>query len=106
MEHIVGEPRTETVGAPRKRTVFDMIENPEPGWHTRKLKQVISSDRPAFWRVELMHNTDGSVSHFEAESLFVAWARATEAAHMHNIGLFAKPGLEVATPLSVDVAGE
>lgn len=88
MEHHVHEPRTETIGSVRKRTVFDMIENPEPGWSTRKIKQVFSTDTPPIWLVVLMHNETAAVSQFESESLFVAWARATEAAHMHNLGLF------------------
>lgn len=88
MEHRVHEPKTETVGtAPKKRTLFDMIENPEPGWSTRKIEQIVSSGQPPMWRIELMHDETAAVFMQQNESLFVAWARATEAAHMQRIGL-------------------
>lgn len=108
MEHAIGDPQSLTLreATTPRRTVFDMIENPHPGWQTRKIKHVFSTDRPAFWRIELMRDQGGAAVQFEHESLFVAWVRATEQAHMHEIELFAQPGLEVAAPLGVDGTGE
>ena len=87
MENRLAEPRAESTGQPKKRTAFDAIENPEPGWQTRSLLQIVSSDSPLRWEIVLLHDATGSTVTHENESLFVAWARATEAAHMMNIGL-------------------
>ncbi len=87
MEHRVHEPKAETVGTTRKRTAFDVIENPEPGWSTRRIEQVVSSDRPPVWSVELVNDETAERLTHESESLFVAWARVTERAHMQRIGL-------------------
>lgn len=87
MEHRVGEPKTETSGTAKRRTQFDMIENPEPGWRTRNVSSRTTFDAPLKWEVELVREEDGTTVSFENESLFTAWARATEAAHMMSIGL-------------------
>ncbi len=87
MEHRLAEPTSETVGTPKRRTLFDMIENPEPGWRTHYIRQRVSSDAPPVWEIELLREADGTAVGFENESLFVAWARATEAAHMMSAGL-------------------
>ncbi|MBC7601205.1 MAG: hypothetical protein H7255_00895 [Ramlibacter sp.] len=87
MEHRLHEPKTETVGTSKKRTAFDAIENPEPGWQTRSVVQVVSTGSPPCWEIVLMHDATGSTVTHEADSLYVAWARATEQAHMMNIGL-------------------
>ncbi len=82
-------PSQETVREARfpKRTQFDMIEQPERGWHTRHVRRHTSSDAPPVWQVELGREEDGATVAFENESLYVAWARATEAAHMMSNGL-------------------
>lgn len=90
----------------QRRSIFDAIEAPEPGWVTRKIKRVDPVGAPPFWRIELARIGDGITVSHDAADLYVAWARATEQAHSHNIGLFAKPGLEVASPLGIDGAGE
>ncbi len=87
MEHRLAEPRSETTNLKPKRTMFDAIENPEKGWQTRSLVQIVTSDSPPRWEIVLMHDATGSTVKFDADSLYVAWARATEQAHMMNIGL-------------------
>ena len=72
----------------RKRTVFDVIETPEPGWVTRKLKRKTAIDSEPTWLVQLAHDGDGASIEFEHESLYIAWARACEQAHSYNAGLF------------------
>ncbi len=86
-EHILGEPKAETVGYKRKNTAFDAIENPEKGWVTTAVLRTETHGETPLWRIDLLHPADGATVTHEAESLYVAWARATEAAHMMNIGL-------------------
>ena len=87
MEHRVGEPKSEMTGTAKRRTQFDMIEEPEKGWRTRHVKSQSAFDAPLVWEVELVREEDGATVAFSNESLFTAWARATEAAHMMSIGL-------------------
>lgn len=95
MEHRVHEPKSETTGTAKRRTQFDMIEEPEKGWRTRHVKSATTFDAPPVWHVELVRESDGITVTFANESLFTAWARATEQAHMMTIGLLKdaqKPG--------------
>ena len=82
-------PTQETVREARfpKRTQFDMIEQPEQGWRTRHVRSYTQAGAPLMWQVELVREADGETVTFNSEHLFVAWCRATEAAHMMSSGL-------------------
>ena len=86
-EIVRGEPRTETTGPLKRRTMFEMLEEPTPGWNIWKVERLVSSDSPVVWLVVLVRNTDGEELRRESSSLYVAWARATEAAHMMSNGI-------------------
>ena len=86
-ETIRGEPRTESTGPLKRRTMFEMLEDPTPGWSTDSVKRLVSSESPVLWLVVLVRNADGEELKREASSLYVAWARATEAAHMMSNGI-------------------
>ena len=87
MEHRLAEPKTETIGQPKRKSAFDMIENPEKGWTTALVSRTQITGEEVVWAITLEHEADRASVSFEAESLYVAWARATEQAHMMNIGL-------------------
>lgn len=88
-----GEPAAVSTGPLVRRTLFDMIENPEKGWVTREVKRVVRLGDEPFWRVEIVHIEDGFSVSYEDESLYIAWFRSAEAAHMHNIGLYERPAI-------------
>lgn len=67
--------------------LFEVIENPEPGWTTRKLESHRTVDQPLEWHVELIRERDGACVTTHNESLHVAWVRACEQAHVTEIGL-------------------
>lgn len=67
--------------------LFDVIENPLPGWRTRKLKFTPHIDDEPKWTVQLIRERDGAPVEFTHESLHIAWVRAIEAAHGSDIGL-------------------
>src|SRR6188768_2741852 len=68
--------------------LFELVENPEPGWTTRKIEHAaVMLGEDAEWCVELQRLSDGAtVSHHHAD-LHVAWVRAVERAHNENINL-------------------
>lgn len=70
--------------------VFEVLENPEPGWKLRKIEQHIVLGETPEWHVELVRQSDGACATFHHEDLYVAWARATERAHMESNGLMAE----------------
>ena len=91
MEHRFGEGTVVGAGVfgqTTSHTLFERLENPLPGWQTRKLKHIFSSDRPAFWRVELMCDKTAASVQTEDEDLHAAWTRAIAQADMHNKELF------------------
>lgn len=67
--------------------LFDLIENPETGWTTRKIKRCVHIGAPEEWLVELMKVGTGLTIEKRHESLHVAWLRACEAANMSNQGI-------------------
>ena len=75
----------------KSKTVFDVLENPEGGWVLRELRRVETIDDQTMWQVELVRLSDGLTISRASSSLFVAWARVTEAAHMIDQGLNTTP---------------
>lgn len=82
-------PRQETVReSTHKPRLFEVIENPEPGWTTRKIEHAaVLLGEDAEWHVELLRLADGACVNFHHPSLHVAWLRACERAHMESNGL-------------------
>jgi hypothetical protein len=68
----------------RRRSLFEVLEQPAEGWVVREIKRVESTDHPVLWQVWLMRERDGWSITFENESLHVAWVRSIEAAHMRD----------------------
>jgi len=66
---------------------FDLIENPEPGWVTRRIERHARLGNDPVWQVELARKTDGVTVFHEHESLHVAWVRACEQANYTERGL-------------------
>lgn len=64
--------------------LFEVLENPQPGWTTRKIESHRTVDSEPEWHVELIRERDGATVHFHHESLHVAWVRAVERAHMDD----------------------
>lgn len=67
--------------------LFELIETPEPGWETRKIKRVRLIDLDGEWLVQLARLSDGLQVQHQHESLHIAWVRACEQAHAVNIKL-------------------
>lgn len=67
--------------------LFDVIENPLAGWETRTIKMVHHIDEPSTWTVSLMRIEDGTAIEFTHEDLYIAWARAIEAARTLHLQL-------------------
>lgn len=68
--------------------LFEVIENPETGWTTRRLEHAAAMlGEEAEWHVELIRPADGATVHFHHADLHIAWLRAVERAHASNIGL-------------------
>lgn len=68
----------------KKARPMDLIENPEPGWTTRRIESHRTVDNPLEWHVELIRERDGATVNFHHESLHVAFLRAMEHAHMSD----------------------
>lgn len=66
---------------------MDLIENPEPGWTTRKIESHRTVDNPLEWHVELIRERDGATVNFHHENLYVAFLRAMERAHASEMQL-------------------
>jgi hypothetical protein len=67
--------------------LFEVLENPQPGWTTRKIESHRTVDSEPEWHVELIRESDGATINFHHESLHVAWVRACEHAHASDIKL-------------------
>lgn len=67
--------------------LFELLETPEPGWTTRKIKRVEHIGAPPEWLVQLTKDGSGVAVEYRSEHLHVAFTRAQEAAHNHEIGL-------------------
>lgn len=65
--------------------LFGVLEEPvkgHPDWYLRKMKHYQPVGSEAFvWRVELANRASGVSVEFEHEGLYMAWARAVEAAY-------------------------
>jgi len=76
------------VGEAKRRPIFDVIENPEKGWKCVLIQLITSADdEEGAWRVQIRRESDGMIVGADNPMLFVAWARATEKAHMEDNGI-------------------
>ena len=75
--------------------LFEVIEEPLPGWTMHHMKRIPHFDAPTDYEVGLLQHRTGRVVQFSHESLHVAWLRAVEAAHMSDKGLDDAPPAEL-----------
>lgn len=73
------------------KRLFDVLEEPvlnNKVWYLRKIKQHLPVGEETFvWTVQLAKRDTGIQVEFTHADLYVAWARATEAACSHELGL-------------------
>lgn len=92
--------------------IFDTLAQPVAGnddWYLRDLEQrpdPDNEDRPV-WHVLLMRRSDGHSIGYRNGDLYVAWARAVEAARSEVLGLNDAPATEGGTSrYSSEMTGE